>query len=503
MGIKIYKKFLAANLIVGLASLSTQLQGLLLIPLIVKISGPAVYGAYVLLASIFLIALTVSTMGIGYRYRRLLPSTDDPAARAEVFFSGIIGQSLSVCVGMLLLILVFPFLEQVFLKESVPLPRVWIPVFCLAYLFHTQACEYFRYTHRMALFSLALIAVNFVSVAILVGLVAAGAVMNLELLFGVQAASYAGVGLVFWWIIIRELPWRPRLSSFGQYLQDASIGFPLVLSGLAEMISAVSDRYVIGARLSTEAIGLYAPACALGSMVLFIPRISGVVLPPMLAQAVDGEQTAAGDTLVRYNIRLFLLLGIPTIAGGAVVAEPALRFLANEHVASAGKYVVPIIAAASLFYGMAYILNGVFFVQRRTKAILASNLTVGLVKIVLGFAALALHTGLCGVAVAALLGQIAGLAVLLQGTIVSRAMIWDGVFFLKLMTASLVMLGALIMIKTPLSQLMSGAPLVFILVAAGICFYGSGLFLFRVFDVREIEFFKKFLGKYGRLLPQG
>lgn len=487
----IYRELLKNNVIIGMSGLSTQLQGLLLVPIIIKLSGATLYGEYVLLTSMLLLGAVFSSLGIGYRYRRYLPSSDVPLARTRLFVPGVLGQLISVAIGSLLFVLFLPFLEKLFLKDAPPFHRMWIVAYCLVYINNGQACDYFRYTHRMLIFSLAVIAANIVSILTYLGLAAFGIRFTLDILFGVQTLANAAVSSVLWYRIFREIPFIPSLDSIRDYIEDVKLGFPITLAGFSEMISAVADRYVIGAWYTAEMVGFYAPAFAVGSAILFIPRITGVVLPPLLARMADRSEKVMSGAVVSLNIRLFLLVGIPAIAGEAIVAVPVLRLLGNEHLAEVGRYVVPIIAASSVVYGLACVLNSVLFVERKTRTLLASNLVSGVTKIVFSIVALRLHAGLVGVAVATLLGQVTGLLIIVSRIAIPRSDMFNMLFIGKAVLASLIMVAVIRFFELAIGQTLPAAALLPAIIATGVCTYVLGLFLLRVFGGDEIKSFKR------------
>jgi len=475
----VQRQFWRNNLIVGVGNVAGQLQGLLLIPLVVKLSGPATYGAFALVSSLLLLTVTLSSLGIGYRYRRFLPATDEPSERAALFLPGVVGQTVGVALGALGVMMLFPWFARAFMRELPGFNPFWIPGYCLSYVFYNQACDYFRYTHRMAVFSGAVFATNTLGLLSYALLAVWGVKLNLTLLVAVQVACNTFSGVVLWIAVRREIPLRWRPAGLVQYAEDVRLGFPVILSTIAEMVTAVADRYVIAAWFSAEGVGLYAPAFTVGSLILFVPRISGVVLPPLLARATDRADAGTADRLVRANVRFFLLLAVPAIAGVAVIAVPVLEFLATAPVAAAGRWVVPLIAAASLSYGLAMILSGVLFVEKRTRVIFVANLAAGSCKVVLSIAALHFGLGLAGVAGATLVGAVTGLGIMMRGTTQAISSLFEWKFLAKLGLASALMASLVLWLQRALAGSLQGMPLVVALVGFGFVIYALGLLVLR------------------------
>ena len=87
--------------------------------------------------------------------------------------------------------------------------------------------------------------------------------------------------------MVREIGFKITLPNIPQLVGDIKLGFPLVLVYLVDFILNSSDRYVVTAFMSITAVGYYNSAYALGSFIVLLPKISGVVLPPLVSRAVD------------------------------------------------------------------------------------------------------------------------------------------------------------------------------------------------------------------------
>lgn len=504
MSLPIYRKFVRDSVIVGLGNLSSQVLSILLIPLVIKLASPAEYGAFVLVSSLLGLATLLFSLGLGFHYRRTLPSVEDPAQRAAVFWPGVVGQTTAVGLGAFVVLGAFPWFGERLLGGAFEFHLVLIPAFCLSSTLNNQAGEFFRYTHRLALYSAVAIGASLFSIGLYLACAAAGLGVNLNVLFGVQVVTNLASGALLWGLILREIPCALRRPRLAEVRQDFRYGFPLTASVFADTLTAASDRYLIAGFLSATAVGLYAPAASVGALILFIPRISSVVLVPLLARGYDRAETRTNHNLLRYSVRLFLLLGLPALAGSVVVAGPVLRLLANAEVAEAGRYVVPVLTAASLVYGLTWILQSMLFVERRTGLTLMSNLTSGAGKVALGAGALLAGMGLTGVAVATLVAQVGGLALVLRDPAVPRAALMDLGFLGKIAWASVVMAAAVGLCRKTFGIGLGDAPAVTLMVLVGIAVYGAGLLVLRVLSPVELTFLREHLAGslLGRVLPR-
>src|SRR5262249_5904548 len=156
------------------------------------------------------------------------------------------------------------------------------------------------------------------------------------------------VALPIAFVIVRELGVRPAFYTRESLATDIGRGLPLVLNNVLDFTLAVSDRYLIAFFLSVTAVGYYAPAHMLGSLIVFVPKAIGAAFPQLLSRAVDSGRQHEAETMFEYTIKLFLLLAIPFVFGCAVLARPALAMLANDDVASRGRIITPVVALATL-----------------------------------------------------------------------------------------------------------------------------------------------------------
>ena len=147
----------------------------------------------------------------------------------------------------------------------------------------------------------------------------------------------------------------------------------MVLVYLVDFILNSSDQYVITAFISITAVGYYHSAYAMGSLIVLLPKITGVVLPPLPAKAVDSGNEAEARHMVNYTVKGLLMAAIPFVVGSAVMSKTLLTLLANAEVAAKAFLVTPIVALGTLFYGLNIILANVFFVRLKTTVIFKIN----------------------------------------------------------------------------------------------------------------------------------
>jgi O-antigen/teichoic acid export membrane protein len=141
---------------------------------------------------------------------------------------------------------------------------------------------------------------------------------------------------------------------------------------------------------------------------MFVAMVSGVVLLPLLSREVDrGDATVAKD-LVNLYWGGFLAIGLPFVVGCVLLSRPLLSLLANDEVAVAAAWVVPLVGASALFYGGSVILGNLLVVHLRTPEMLKANVAAAICNVSLNLLLIMWWRDITAAAVAALAGYAAG-----------------------------------------------------------------------------------------------
>ncbi len=250
------------------------------------------------------------------------------------------------------------------------------------------------------------------------------------------------------------------------------------------------DRYVIASLMSVTAIGYYSPAYALGSLIVFFPKVSGVVLPPLLSKAVDNERKEEAQVMVNYTIKGFLLIAIPFVIGSYIMSKQLLILFANAEVAKNAYLVTPIVAFGTLFYGMNIIFSNVLFVQMKTAVMFKASVIAAIVNLTLNFVLLYFFRNIIIAALTTLLSYF--IVFVFIHRVVSTD--WSINFSLpavaKSFVASIIMGLILLCISSRLGVVANRAIFILGEVAVGIVLYVVLLFLFGVFSDKELIYIK-------------
>lgn len=356
-------------------------NGLVLTPIVIKISGPEAYGNYVLLLSYLGIIFGISSMGVGTRARRWLPSCDDRTVWSGLYLPQFTFQLVMVSTLAVLSMVVFAIAET---SGHVLFPdfHVWlIPAYLVAYVLYSQGADYFRYTHRVGTFNAAIITYPYLFIGITLLIYYLYRDLNSGTLFISMTLSSLLVSLPLIVMIRREIGLNLYLPKAVELKADIALGFPLVLTYLVDTIMAGGDRYIIAAMMSVRDVGMYAPAYAIASLPMVLPKVFGVVLPPLLSRMVDNDDVSGARQLVYHATRAFLLVSIPFSAGSVILGRDVLVLYTNPEVAAAAWMVIPIVALGTIFYGLTMIYSCILFVRLKTTSLFRINTVAAVINI--------------------------------------------------------------------------------------------------------------------------
>jgi O-antigen/teichoic acid export membrane protein len=376
--------------IVLAGQLMAFLQGLILLPIVIPLAGAAVYGAYVLIMSIVGLLFGVLGYGIPYRYQRSLASAPSFAERRRLFEPQFTFQLLAVAL-LSGAAVAFGSSLNAWLFQGTAYATSWFLVALLvAKLLDRQALDYFQYTQRFLPFSLSSVGAPYLFVLMLAVVAWIGRGFALDTLLVLQVVTSLAASAPLLFVLLRELG-LPRLHlPWRQLIADARIGLPLMLELIIDFLLRSSDRYLILLFLSVTDVGRYQPAYVIGSVAIFLVSMSETILLPAMSRLVDAGNRADAEQLIATLLRLFLMLGVPVVAGALMIGPSLVGSLSTPEIGLASRWVTPLVALATLFYGVARLASTVAYVLGRTPLILMANASGAAVNLMLNLALLPL-----------------------------------------------------------------------------------------------------------------
>jgi O-antigen/teichoic acid export membrane protein len=467
-------------------------------PIIIKTIGIKVYGGYCILITMVGFVLGISSFGVGFRRSRFLPSAQDSDKRQALFYPQFYFHIASLMLLSLVIILSYDAFDRLFLKGEVSF-SIWLVIpYFIFYLLYSQTTDYFRYTHRINYFNFSTVAHAGLNVGFIILLFSLAYRLTVNTLFTVQIVSSILVALPLTIKMIREIGLRFVIPNLRDLAEDIKLGFPLVLVYVVDCILNLSDRYVITAFMTITAVGCYNSAYALGSFIILLPKISGVVLPPLIAKAVDTGNESEARTMINYTVKLFLLAAIPFVVGSAFMSKSLLTLLANNEVAAQAFLVTPIVALGSLFYGLNIILSNVLFVRLKTAMMFKVNIIAAMLNLGLNLMVFYFIRNILVAAISTLLCYLVAFIIIQRAISIDWPIDYDYKLIKKTLLASLLMGLVLYYISSWLVNDNLRISYVIGEVIVGIIIYCLAILFMRTFSSKELGYLKKLIVKGDR-----
>lgn len=466
-------------------------QGIILMPIIIKTAGITIYGGYLLLSTLFGFIYGISSFGVGFKCSRFLPAAEGKVARRSLVYPQASFQFLSIAILSLALILFYSSFDRLFLKGELTFSK-WLILPYLFFLFlYSQTASYFLSTQRISYFNYATVAFPYINIGLIVLIYLTTNNLSVDILFSTQALSYMLIATPLTIKMIREIGFKLTLPNFRSLADDIKRGLPLRMNFIMDVLFASSDRYVITYLITVAAVGYYNPGYALGSLIVFFPRASGVVLLPLLSKAIDTGKEEEAHTMLNYTIKAFLLLAIPFIVGAAVLSSPLLNLFANAEVSQKAYMVTPVIALATLFLGLNIILSNVLWVRMKTSVMFKINIIVAVLNLSLNFILLFIFRNILAAAFTAFISYLINFILIRRVVIIDWPLNFEFRMIVKSFAASILMGITLYLISSSLGMDSYRIPFILGEIVIGIVIYSFALLTIKTFSHKELLYFKK------------
>lgn len=484
--------FIRNNIFVLSGQLLCSTQNIILIPLIIKTVGVTIYGGYTLLNSLVGFIYGIASFGVGFKRSRYLPSTQSKNERCYLFYPAIIFHFVSLSILSLCFILFYSFFEKAFLRGAITFtPWLIIPYF-ISYILYSHSTDYFRYTHRINYYTYSTVSYPYIIIGSIFLFYFTNNDLNVNILFCSQIAGALLASAPLVYKMIDEIGINVKSLDLSGIVDDIRLGFPIMLGFIIDVILNSSDRYLISYFISLTDVGYYVPAYALGSLIVFIPKVSGVVLPPLICKSFDLGHKAEANDMLNYTLRIFLILAIPYIMGSFIMRKQLLLLIANIEVAQHAQYVVSLIAIGSLFYGLNLILSTILFVKIKTILILKLNLIISVINIIFNIILLYLFKNIITAAIVNILCFLVGFIFIKHVISSEWPLSFNFRMVFKPILASIVMGVVLYFLKTEFLVEYNYLNII-CQIFIGIIVYFLSLVIMRAFSTEEIIFIRNFL----------
>ncbi|MCJ7515973.1 MAG: polysaccharide biosynthesis C-terminal domain-containing protein [Dehalococcoidia bacterium] len=482
-----YQKFTKDTAWAAIAYMALASRWLILLPILSKTLGAKAYGIWSLIEVTVLLLVFVALLQLDYSMARFLASEPNKGKISSGFFSVLaVTSGTSILFSILMYVLAEPFAAAV-LGDVQMAPLVKLAAFLIVLTtLDGVISQYFRAIRQMAKYSMFIVAEVVGEIALITYLVLSG--------FGLYGAISALLIVRILLFVIGFLMVKsqiefskPSIPVIKSYL---TISLPLVPAWLCWWTYSLSCRYIIGYFLGVEAVGVYAAAYVLATVIEFLFNPLIVVLLPATAYLYENNKIQDVKTHLKYSFKLYLLFAIPCVLGISILAKPLLATATTAEF-TAGFLVVPIIALAEIFMGCGSIIMTVPLLLKRTRTILliegisaATNVAMNIVLVPL--------IGILGAAVSTLVAFILRFIIFTIVSFKQLSFDVDWQFIGKAVLSSFIM-GAVIWKMNP-----SGAISIVISILIGAAIYFAALTLLRGFSKQEYDFLKGVLRSLKR-----
>ena len=475
-----YKLFVKRVGLLGITNILVVLTSLILTPILTKTLPITDYGLWVQVNTTYLLITGFNALGLPYTMVRFLSSEKDKIKIQETFYSLV---TLILIVSSITSLTLFYFSKPI--SEILFNGNAGVVIIASLIIFFGSLnlffIDYFRAFGRMKIYSSLLI----IQAYLTLGLVSYFTVLRKGILVIVSALliTQLVIALITIPIIIRSIGFKvPKFSNIKQYL---NFGLPTIPNSLAYWMVDSSDRYFIAFLLGAAFVGYYSPGYILGTMIfLFVTPLS-LILAAVLPKYYDNGKFEDVDLIIRYSLKYFLLVAIPSVFALSILSKPILVLLTTPEIAANGYLITPFVALSALLIGIYGITTNYLLLKKKTKLL-------GLIWIIAAIVSFLNiifipHFGIIGAGAVTLISYTVAFILGLYYTLKDFKINFDYIFILKSLSAAILMSIFIILINP------KGLLDVILVIAASTAIYFILIYILKGIKQDEIDFLKNMI----------
>jgi O-antigen/teichoic acid export membrane protein len=385
------------SLVYGLGSMAGKGLGFLMVPFYTHYLSPGDYGVLEILdLSISLLGMFLN-MGITAALLRSHAAAKSPEQKRRTVSTAFLFVVATAAVTLVLSLLLVRPTSHLLLGPGVPSKYLMLSLTSFifgyvinlprTYLLALEASKAVVLVDTVALSLILLLNIYFIAV-LKIGLT--GILMSALVVGGLQL-----VVLSVWML-------RRVGIGFSGALMHEMVGFglPLILSNLAMFTLNFSDRFFLQHLRSLEIVGIYSVGYKFGFMMNYLLVQPFFVMWQSRMYLVHKQPDHAkvfGQIFVLYSVLLtYGALGL------AVLSPEIIRIMVDVRFTSSAA-VIPIVAAAYVFYGLGFYAQLGMFLKGKTRLVGGVSAAAAALNLALNYV-LVLHYGMLGAAWATLIG---------------------------------------------------------------------------------------------------
>src|SRR3989344_708792 len=473
----IYKKFTKDVFVIGLINALGFFRGIIVLPIITKFLGALNYGIWAQLSTTINLTAAFIVLGLPFALVRFLAAEKDKKEIQEGVYSVFASVGIIALVTALFLAMFSGWIAGFFQCDPLLIKVLGLIIIfeCLNAV-NSSIFMAFQETKKYAFFIVVQLIgeVGLTALAVLLGYGLYGIVISLLL---VQLLVF----LLSFYTIVKKI--GIKIPTFSQIKKYLFFGFPTVITNFSYWAVSSADRYLINLFMGVIFVGYYAPAYSIGAIMNILIYPIGLVLFFSLPKIFDENKITEVKNVLKYSLKFFLLIAIPSAFGLSVLAKQLLVIFSTKEIADNAYFVVPFIVASIFLYGVCYFFNQILVLAKKTKLIaviwaIAAALNV-MLNIIFFFRFGILAAGITTLAAytcaVILMGYFAGKHLQLE---------INWLFILKSILSSAVM--ALFIVYVNPSGLLN----MLAAIAASVFIYGILILLLKGINEKEIQFLK-------------
>ncbi|MBN2487004.1 MAG: polysaccharide biosynthesis C-terminal domain-containing protein [Bacteroidales bacterium] len=428
--------FIESNIWVTLANVFTSLKGVILVPILINTFGKDIYGSFVLLGNVSIMLFQLSSFGIGYKYKRYLPSVLNVKRKNSLYYTQFFFHLFALFLFISLFIAFSDEININLLKINAKYNLFLYTAYTFSILLFNQSTNYFRLTHRIRFFAINQILLQVISLALIILISKVALYRSLNVIFVVYTIVAFVLSFVNSLKIITEIGLSFPDFKLKRIISDIRLGYPLVLYYIMDFTLGSSDRFIIAYFLGSTAISYYNPAYILGALITIVPRTFSVVLQPFLSKQFDESKEGLKFVKAEQSLEIYLLFAIPFVVGTVFFAKPIIAILANNEIANASYFLTPIVALGILFFGINNIFSTIYFVRNKTQLILWYNGLSFLLNVTINIVFISIYRNIIVAAISTLISYFVSFVIFYFNIRKSTKIQIDRLLIVKILLAS-------------------------------------------------------------------
>ncbi len=466
--------------LVGITNVLVVLTSIILTPILTKTLPITDYGLWVQVNTTYLLVTGFNALGLPSTMVRFLSSEKDERIIQGTFYSLL---TLILIISALTSLILFyfsrPISDILFNGNSgiVILTSFIIFVGSMNLFF----IDYFRTFGRMKIYSLLLLIQGYLALALVSYFTVTG--KGILIIVSALLITQLVIATISIPIIIRNIGLKfPKFKNMKEYLK---FGLPNIPISLSYWMVDSSDRYFIAFLLGTAFVGYYSPGYILGTLIFLFYTPFSLILPATLPNYYDNGKLQEVDLLIKYSLKYFLIVAIPSVFALSILSKPILILLTTPEIASHGYLITPFITISALLAGIFGIITNYLILQKKTK-IIGSIWLITAVLTVLNIIFIP-YFGIIGAAIVTVISYTLAFILGLFFTRKDFKMKFDYFFILKSLTASILM-SIFIILANP-----QGLLNVIIIMMISVIIYLSAILLLKGINRAEINFLRNMI----------